>query len=228
MIPALYWSVAPPGPPLGPTAQQARAQLSAELSKPEYQAARPSALTVLLQQAGQSIGNWFDSLFGGLNGVSISSNLIVVIVVVLVVAALAVLFLIFGLPRINRRSARPGALFGEEDERDSVALRRDAERSAAAGDYTTAIAEEFRSIARALGERTVVTTFPGTTASGFATQAAIAFPGFRRELRDCAGAFDGVRYLGSEGTKAQWQAMSALELGLREARPSFDLDRVDA
>jgi hypothetical protein len=183
---------------------------------------------VLLQQAQQAIGNWLDSLFGGLNGVPISSNLIVVIIVVLVIAALVVLFLIFGVPRINRRSARVGALFGDEDERDSVALRRDAERSAAAGDYTTAIAEEFRSIARALAERTVVTTFPGTTASGFADRAAITFPAFGNELRDCAAVFDAVRYLGAVGTEAQWRAMSALELGLREARPSFDLDRVDA
>jgi hypothetical protein len=228
MIPVLNWSVAPPGPPLDPTAQQARAQLSAELARPEYQAARPSGLTILLQQAGQAIGNWFDSLFGGLNGVPISPNLIVVIVVVLVVVALVVLFLIFGLPRINRRSARVGALFGDEDERDSVSLRRDAERSAAAGDYTTAIAEEFRSIARAMAERTVVTTFPGTTASGFAARAASAFPGHRDELRDCAAAFDDVRYLGAVGTEEQWRAMKALELGLREARPSFALDRVDA
>jgi hypothetical protein len=228
MIPVLNWSVTPPGPPLDPTAQQARAQLSAELSKPEYQAARPSGLTVLLQQAGQAIGNWFDSLFGGLNGVPISPNLIVVIIVVLIVVALAVLFLIFGLPRINRRSARAGALFGEEDERDSAALRRDAERSAAAGDYTSAIVEEFRSIARAMAERTLVTTFPGTTASGFASQAATTFPAFRDQLRDCAAAFDDVRYLGVTGTEAQWQAMKALELDLREARPSFDLDRVDA
>jgi len=228
MIAAQKWSVTPPGPPLDPTAQQARAQLSAELSKPEYQAARPSGLTLLLQQAQQAISKWLDDLFSGLNGAPINPNLIVAIVVVLVVAAVLVLFLIFGLPRLNRRSARVGSLFGDEDDRDSVVLRRDAEHAAAAGDYTTAIAEEFRSIARALAERTVVTTFPGTTASGFASRAAGAFPDFRQALRDCAAAFDGVRYLGAVGTQAQWLAMSQLELGLREARPSFDLDRVDA
>jgi hypothetical protein len=228
MIAVPNWSDAPSGPPLDPTAQQARAQLSAELSKPEYQAARPSGLTLLLQQAEQAISKWFNDLFSGLNGALISPNLIVVIVVVLVVAALIVLFLVFGRPRLNRRSAKVGSLFGDEDDRDSVALRRDAERAAATGDYTTAIAEEFRSIARALAERTVVTTFPGTTASGFAARAAGAFPDFRQALRDCAASFDDVRYLGAVGTEAQWRAMSALELGLREARPSFDLDRVDA
>jgi hypothetical protein len=227
MISVPKWSVAPSGPPLDPTAQQARAQLSTELSRPEYQAARPSGLDLLLEQAQQAISKWLNDLFSGLNGAPISPDLIVVIVVVLVVAAVLVLFLIFGLPRINRRSASVGSLFGDEDDRDSVALRHAAERAAAAGDYTTAIAEEFRSIARALAERTVVTTFPGTTASGFAVRAARAFPDFRPALRDCAAAFDDVRYLGAVGTEAQWHAMSALELGLREARPSFDLDRVD-
>jgi Domain of unknown function (DUF4129) len=228
MIPVLNWSDAPPGPPLDPTAQQARAQLSAELSKPEYQAARPSGLTLLLQQAQQSISKWLDDLFNGLGGAPISPDLIVLVIVVLAIVALVVLFLVFGLPRINRRSAKVGALFGDEDDRDSVALRRAAERSAAARDYTTAIAEEFRSIARALAERTVITTFPGTTASGFAAHAGGAFPDFRQALRDCAAAFDDVRYLGAVGTEAQWQAMSALELGLRSARPSFDLGLVDA
>jgi hypothetical protein len=228
MIPAAYWSDAPPGSPLDPTAQQAQAQLSAELAKPEYQAARPSGLSLLIQQAQQAIAKWFDDLLSGLNGTAISPQLIVVIIVVLAVAALLVLFLVFGLPRINRRSKPVGALFGDEDDRDSVALRRDAERAAAAGDYTRAIAEEFRSIARALSERAVVTTFPGTTASGFAVSAAVTFPDFRRTLLECAAAFDGVRYLGAVGTQAQWQAMSALELGLRAARPSFDREQVDA
>ena len=39
-------------------------------------------------------------------------------------------------------------------------MRRAAERAAAAGDYTTAIAELFRALARGLAERTVVTTHP--------------------------------------------------------------------
>jgi hypothetical protein len=228
MIPASHWSDAPPGAPLDPTAQHARAQLSAELSKPEYQTARPSGLALLVQQAQQAIAKWFDDLLSGLNGTAISPQIFVVIIVILAIAVLVVLFFVFGLPRINRRSKPVGALFGDEDDRDSVALRRDAERAAAAGDYTRAIAEEFRSIARALAERAVVTTFPGTTASGFALSAAVTFPDFRQSLLDCAAAFDGVRYLGADGTRTQWQAMSALEHGLREARPSFDREPVDA
>jgi hypothetical protein len=221
-------SVAPPGPPLTPTAQGARAQLSAELSKSEYEAARPSGVNLAIQQIQKAISKWLDDLFHGLGGASISPDLIIVILVALGIAALIVLFLIFGLPRINRRSAAAGTLFGDEDDRDSVALRRDAERAAVAGDYSTAIMEEFRSIARALSERTVVTTFPGTTASGFATRAADAFPAHRAVLEECAAVFDGVRYLGGVGTEAQWQAMRDLEAGLRDSRPSFSLDPVDA
>jgi len=225
---APHWSVNPPGPPLVPTAQQAHAQLLAELSKPEYEAARPTGLALLIQQIQRTIANWLNDLFSGLTGTAISPNVIVVIVIALVLVALVVLFLVFGLPRINRRSAAVGALFGDADDRDSGVLRRDAERAAAAGDYTTAIAEEFRSIARALAERTVVTTFPGTTASGFAVRASGSFPDYLADLTECAAVFDGVRYLGAIGTRAQWQSMSALELELRGAKPAFDRDRVDA
>jgi hypothetical protein len=228
MIPAPHWSLVPPGPPLVPTADQARAQLSAELSKSEYQSARPTGFTLLVQQIQTAIAKWLNDLFGGLKAPSLSPDLFVVILVALGIAALVVLFLVFGLPRINRRSAAVGALFGDEDDRDSAALRRDAERSAAAGDYTVAIVEEFRSIARAMAERTVVTTFPGTTASAFAERAAVSFPIYRADLVECAAVFDGVRYLGAMGTEAHWKAMSALELGLRDARPTFDLDLVDA
>jgi hypothetical protein len=224
----LNWSVTPPGPPLTPTAQGARAQLSAELSKSEYEAARPTGVNLAIQQIQKAISKWLDDLFHGLGGVSISPDLITVILIVLAIAALIVLFLIFGLPRINRRSAAVGTLFGDEDDRDSVALRRDAERAAADGEYSTAIMEEFRAIARALSERTVVTTFPGTTASGFAERAAGAFPAHRVGLGESAAVFDAVRYLGAVGTEAQWQAMRDLEAGLRDARPSFEPDPVDA
>jgi hypothetical protein len=56
-----------------------------------------------------------------------------------VIAALIVGFILFGVPRLNQRSKSLGALFGDEDDRDSTTLRRAAERAAAAGDYTIAI-----------------------------------------------------------------------------------------
>jgi hypothetical protein len=220
--PASFGPVSPDTPPLDPTAEQARAQLLQELAKPQYQAARPSPLDQLADQ----LGKWFTSLFDQIGVPGGGSSLIILVIVVAVIAAAVVGFLLFGLPRINRRSTVTGTLFGDDDDRDSAALRSAAVRAAADGDFTTAIEEIFRAIARGLAERTVVTTFPGTTAHSFAVQAGSAFPDFAADLAGAADSFDAVRYLGATGTEAQWLRISALDAGLRAARPV--LDAVDA
>jgi hypothetical protein len=212
--------VSPARPPLDPTAEHARQQLAQELAKPQYQAARPTWLDLLAQQ----LDKWFTSLFDQAGSVFAGGSAIIIVVIVIVVAAaIAIGFLVFGLPRLNRRSAITGALFGDEDDRDSTALRRAAERAAAGGNFSTAIEEGFRAIARGLAERVVVTTFPGTTAHSFTIQAAAAFPDFRSELSRAADAFDAVRYLGEPGTEADWLSVSALEAKLRLAKPLLEL-----
>jgi hypothetical protein len=168
----------------------------------------------------QQLSDWFNSLFNRIQGGFVGGPaLIIVIVAVLVVAAIVVGFFVFGAPRLNRRSAGTGAVFGDEDDRDSSALLRAAERAASAGDFATAIEEGFRALARGLSERLVVTTFPGTTAHGFALEAAEAFPDSRGDLASAANTFDGVRYLGASGTEANWLAIRTLEADLRASRP---------
>lgn len=214
----------PDSPPLDPTASQARAQLAQELAKPQYTSAKPSPI----QEALQKFLDWVGSLFQGA-GSAVSGGgpaLIVIVIVVVVIAAVIVGFLVFGLPRINRRSKSTGGLFGDDDDRDSNSLRRAAEQAAARGDFAAAIEEEFRAIARNLSERVIVTTFPGTTAHGFAVQAATAFPEFGGELARTADVFDAVRYLGSTATEVEWLAVKSLEERLRTARPT--LETVDA
>ena len=208
----------PPGPPLTPTVTGAREQLQGELTKPQYQAARPTPF----EQLWNAIVNWFESL--GTSGTpgGVSPVLILVIVGAVLLAALVVGFILFGVPRLNRRSAVSGTLFGEHDVRDSAALRRAAEAAALAGDYATAIEEGFRSIARALAERGVVSTFPGTTAHGVAALAAGPFPAMAGTLEHAAGLFDGVRYLGAAGTGSDWIVVRDLERELSRARPRLD------
>jgi hypothetical protein len=211
-------AVSPTRPPLDPTAAQAREQLAHELAKPQYASNQPN----VIQQEVQKLVNWIDSLFGNSQTATSlpgATSLVIIVVVVLVVVAVVIAFLVFGVPRINRRSAAAHALFGDEDDRDSVTLRRAAERAAAAGDFTTAIEESFRAIARDLAERVIVTTFPGTTAHSFAVQASAAFPDYQAKLAGTADIFDAVRYLGATASEVDWAAVRDLGQSLRSRRP---------
>jgi hypothetical protein len=211
--------------PVDPDAPQAHDWLVDELSKPEYQAAQPTFLDRLAQQVLEWLADLLDWLSGAQGaGPQTDAPLWLLAVIVPIAIVLLLAFLLYGLPRLNRRSAVTGALFGEDDARDAASIRRAAERAAAAGDYTTAIAELFRSLARGLAERTLVATFPGTTAREYARRAAIVFPAEADALSTAALDFDGVRYLDRVGTPEQWAAMVALEQRLRSARPAAGAD----
>jgi hypothetical protein len=131
---------------------------------------------------------------------------------------------VFGMPRRGKRSAVTGSIFGDDDDRSAARMRQDAERAAADGDYSMAIAELFRSIARGLAEREVLTTFPGTTATDFARRSGRVFPAQAERLVGAAEDFDGVRYLDRVGTAEQYADMAALERDLRNARAALDVD----
>lgn len=223
MIPILPIRV-PADVPVDPDGPEARRWLLDELSKPAYQSAQPSPF----QQLVQTITDWINSLINGLGAVRIPGigSLLGLVAVLIVVALLVVAFLVFGLPRISRRSSAADGLFAEHDTRDAATMRRDAERAAASGDYTVAIAELFRSLARGLDERTLVSTFPGSTASDLATRAGQVFPDAAARLDQAAAAFNGVRYLGATGTAAQWEHLVALERELRTAAPLRHVDEL--
>jgi hypothetical protein len=207
--------------PVDPDAPEARDWILEELAKAPYQAAKPTLLDLVAQQ----IRTWFGDLIrfltsttGGPPAGGPPLGLLAILIPVAILVVLA--FLIYGVPRLNRRSTVTGALFGDDESRDAATMRRDAERAAATGDYTTAVAELFRALARGLAERTLVTTHPGTTATEFARRAGAVFPDAADPLLVAARDFDGVRYLDRAGTSEQWDAMVALERRLRTARPA--------
>lgn len=202
--------------PVVPDAPEARRWLEQELEKSKY-GQRPDPEPTWFDEWLRSIREWFDGLFQGLGDAN--NPVWPVVIVVVVVAVLVVAFLLFGVPRLNRRSRAGGELFAEDDERDAAALRAAAKRAAAEGDYATAIGELFRALARGLSERTLVITSPGTTAHGFARRAGAVFPDAAARLARAADDFDGVRYLGNPGTAEQWEAMALLERELRSATP---------
>ncbi len=205
--------------PVDPEPDEATEWLIEELSKPVYQAAQPT----LFDRIAKSIADWFASLqFGQAQG---PPALGLAVIVGLIVVGIIVAFLIFGVPRLNRRSAVIGALFGDDDARTSARMRQDAEAAAARGDYTAAVAEMFRAIARGLAERTIVSRTPGTTARGFAASASAAFPPSAAKLAAAAVAFDDVRYLDRTATAEGFAVIARLEADLRSARPLLETAR---
>ena len=206
--------------PVDPDAEEARRWLEEELGRGDQPPAEPAEPP----QWWIDFLNWLRDLFGGGDVqapgqvADTGGTVGVVIIVVLIVVALAIAFRIFGLPRLRKRSKVTGDLFGDDDDRSAEQLRTAAEKAADAGDYTTAVVESFRSLARDLAERGFVLTFPGTTARDFAHRAADLFEGTHDRLIEAADVFDGVRYLAAVGTLEQWKRMSALERELRTAR----------
>ena len=210
-LPAIPFDV-----PVDPDAPEATGWLIDELSKPVYRAAQPT----LFDRIAKGIADWLDSL--SLGDVEGAPALGLGVVVTIIVVGLIVAFLIFGAPRLNRRSAVAGSLFGDDDARNAARIRQDAESAAGRGDHSTAVVEMFRAIARGLAERTIVTTTPGTTARDFARRAGLVFPALAERLVGSAVAFDEVRYLGRDGTAEQYRIMAALENDLSTARPLLE------
>ena len=199
--------------PVDPDADEAREWLVRELSKPSYREAEPSWFDRLVS----GFWDWLTGLFG--NGVDGSPSLIWALVLLVLIGALVAAYFIFGPPRVNRRSTVTGAIFGDDDGRDAAAIRRAAERAAALGDWALAIEEMFRSVARGLSERSILTTSPGTTATGFAARARDLFPGLDGPLTASAASFDGVRYLDRPGSESEYVEVAELERTLRSSKP---------
>lgn len=202
----------PSATPLVPDAPEARQWLTDELSKPEYQAAQPTAFDLAMQ----AVRDWFAELLAGATGVP--GSVLTLIVVVVVAALVVVAFLVFGLPRLRRARTASVPLFDDGDQRDLAMLRRAAAAAAAAGDWPLAIEERFRAIVRGLVDRDLVHLHPGTTASAFADAATRAFPEHAVELRAAAAGFEGVRYLGRPGDAADYERATTLEARLAAAR----------
>ena len=203
-------------PPLTPDEPTGREWLLEELAKTEYQQARPNPIEVWFRDAWE----WFLSLFQAPEGSPFAVNPLVIVVALLVIAAIAAL-IFFGRPRaVAARRASPGSVFLDDDARTAHELRAAAKAAADAGDWSLAITEQFRAIARSLGDRTVIAVLPGTTAQAVARAAAAAFPDERAALADAADSFDAVRYLDRAGDADRFGRIRDLDARLERTRPA--------
>ncbi|NIJ04131.1 DUF4129 domain-containing protein [Frigoribacterium faeni] len=199
--------------PLDPDPDEARGLLLRELTGRDYVAAQPT----WLDRAADAFWSWLNGIrFGGVEG---APAVALVVLLVVVVVALVVVLAVYGVPRLNRRSARGPELFGEGDDRDADRLRRAATAAAASGDLVLAVTESFRALARALVERDALATTPGTTARTVGDRAGRRFPELADRLAAAAASFDGVRYLDRPGTEAAWREIVELDAELEQKTP---------
>ena len=202
-------------PPLRPDGDEAREWAERELAKQVYTEAEPTPL----DRIARAIGDFITELLG----TELSGDWgpwVAVIAPAVVVLVILAAFLIWGLPRVQRRSAPSASLFGAEEERTADQLRRDAVAAAARGEWDAAIVLRFRALARGLYERGVLDTPPGATVHAFARAAGRTFPADADRLESAAAAFDDVRYLRRPGTAELYARVTNVDERLIATRPS--------
>jgi len=198
--------------PVQPDSDEARNLLIDELAKAPYQAAQPTLF--------DRVSKWIFDLFasfeiGDGNGIP---TVVTVVLIALVIIAIVAALLVYGIPRLNRKSKHTALLFGDVDYRSASQLRSDAEQAASRQDWAAAVTDMFRSIARGLSERTIVTTTPGTTAYGFAKRAGEVLREHADELTVSANTFDRVRYMQKASTREEYEQLRDLETQVRTSK----------
>ncbi|MCV7360605.1 DUF4129 domain-containing protein [Mycolicibacterium neworleansense] len=173
-----------------------------ELAKPIYPRASPTDqisewlndLLYRITAAGSTIpGGWF------------TISVLVILVVVAVVVAVRI-------ARRTMRTARAGAqaLF-DRQELSAAQHRSIAEQYAAQGDWSAAIRNRVRALARHLEEAGVLDAVPGRTATELARDAGAALPARASELSIAATTFNDVTYGERPGTESAYRAIAALD-----------------
>lgn len=210
--------LAPDEVPVVPGADEASGWLEDELAKPMYREVESEEQPDWIRDFLERVSDFIGSLGGEGTAPAWTAVLIV-----LAIAVLVVLFLIFGVPRLRRRSRAREVddIFEADDERPSDVMRRAADAAATSGDWSLAIAERFRAIVRGLHERTLVSTVPGSTSHDVARRTGRSLPAFTTRLVRAADDFDAVRYLGDAGDADRYARIRALDDDLVAARPDF-------
>ena len=181
----------------------------AELSKAMYHPGVPiaerieAAVARLLNAAGAAVpvGWWA----------------VVALAALLVIAVAAVLA---GIGPVARSRARDRQPMLSPAQRTASDHRREAERLAAAGDYSAAVIESVRAVAVELEERGILPPRVGRTADEFAAEASRPLPGLAAGLGAAARLFDDVRYGEQTGTAAGYQRVRDLDAQVQAARPA--------
>jgi hypothetical protein len=196
--------------PVQPGREQARSWAVNELSRREYQAARPSLLARVLRWLVDQLSRLHFA-----DGTSLQFGIVVVAVIVGAVVAYAI-YRAGGLHRTARRAAVRVLPDGSTTAADH---RAQADRCAAAQDWGGAVVERFRAIARELEERALLGPQPGRTAVEVARDGGKAVPELATDLMAAARYFDDVSYGHLSLGPSADQNLRELDTRLQAAQP---------
>jgi hypothetical protein len=197
---------------------EARRLLERELERAEYDGAH----VTWWDRASRAVLEWLGSLRAdGLGSPAVAHTLLWVAIVVLV-AVVVLVVVARGLPRRRARltGTDVGGVFDDDDLRSARAIGDDARAALRAGDWSRAVLDGYRALARGLGERDLVPDVPGATARAIAGRAAVVFPDESTRLDRAAATFDEVRYLGIAATESAAHDVLDTEHAVRSARPA--------
>ena len=194
----------PGGPAV--TRQQGQRLARAELSKEMYHSGIP-----LTERIAQAIARL-------LNGaaVTVGRTGLIVLAAVAAIVVVVVMAWIGPVARSRSRGRDPLLAPSQASARDH---RQQAERMAAAGDYTAAIIESVRAIAVELEARGILPPRVGRTADEFAAEASRPLPDHAASLMAVARLFDDVRYGQRAGTAAGYRQVRDVDAAIQAARP---------
>jgi hypothetical protein len=171
--------------PVQPDREQARSWAVEELSRREYQDARPGPLERLV--------TWFLDALDRLDVGPGAPPFVTIVIVILLVGAFAG-YLRYRVGGLHRSARRAGTTVFSGEQITAAHHREAANRHAAAGQWDQAVVERFRAIARELEERALLSPQPGRTALEVAANGGQALPELATDLRAAARHFDDVSY----------------------------------
>ncbi|GAB7067871.1 DUF4129 domain-containing protein [Mycobacterium hodleri] len=173
-----------------------------ELNKPIYP--RGS----LTDQLGRLLDDLLFKIMSG--GASVPGGWLTITVLLVLVAVVVVVAIRVARRTMRTNRGRLGGLFSSA-EMSSAEHRAAAETAASQGDWTTAIRQRLRAIARHLEETAVLLPVPGRTATELARDAGRAIPDQADELRRAATAFNDVTYGELPGTEPPYRMIADLD-----------------
>ena len=197
---------------------EARRLLERELGRAEYDGAH----VTWWDRFSRGFFEWLGTLRPDGIGSPAFGRTLLVIAIVVIVAVVVLVVVARGLPRrrARLRAERLGGVFDDDDLRSAASIAEAARTALRSGDWSTAVLEGYRALARGLGERDLVPDVPGATARAIAVRAAVVFPASEAALHDAASTFDAVRYLGAEADERTARQVVETERAIRGTRPA--------